>query len=238
MQLTASENRDKVGQGFPQVGFCGFLKQPFKPEPDCAKFCTLVSPAFGPAMRHSPPRVSRRKDGLGITLAISGSRPWRPTPMDMFTCSIRNMAAVPGLRDLYASLIALIGQRRQRGHLAGRPGRLLPFPDRAVRSADRGRSVDRQTVYASWLQNDKRDIVIARSLDFGADLVIFVCRARARRGRQAGSGGPRGRRLRRIQPRRRVSCRGIARCRADLQRSGESQCRAGPGSSLAGRSDR
>jgi hypothetical protein len=26
--------------------------------------------------------------------------------------------------------------------------------------------VDRQTVYASWLQNDKRDIVVARSLDF------------------------------------------------------------------------
>jgi hypothetical protein len=27
--------------------------------------------------------------------------------------------------------------------------------------------VDRQTVYASWLQNNKRDIVVARSLDFG-----------------------------------------------------------------------
>ena len=27
--------------------------------------------------------------------------------------------------------------------------------------------VDRQTVYASWMQNDKRDIVVARSLDFG-----------------------------------------------------------------------
>lgn len=26
---------------------------------------------------------------------------------------------------------------------------------------------DRQTVYASWLQNDKRDIIVARSLDFG-----------------------------------------------------------------------
>ena len=28
-------------------------------------------------------------------------------------------------------------------------------------------SVDRQTVYASWLQNDKKDVVVARSLDFG-----------------------------------------------------------------------
>ncbi|MGP0021382.1 MAG: sialidase family protein [Candidatus Sulfotelmatobacter sp.] len=27
--------------------------------------------------------------------------------------------------------------------------------------------VDRQTVYASWLQNDKRDVVVARSLNFG-----------------------------------------------------------------------
>ena len=27
--------------------------------------------------------------------------------------------------------------------------------------------VDRQTVYASWMQNDKRDILVARSLDFG-----------------------------------------------------------------------
>lgn len=27
--------------------------------------------------------------------------------------------------------------------------------------------VDRQTVYASWLQNDKRDVVVARSQDFG-----------------------------------------------------------------------
>jgi hypothetical protein len=27
--------------------------------------------------------------------------------------------------------------------------------------------LDRQTVYASWLQNNKRDIVVARSLDFG-----------------------------------------------------------------------
>jgi hypothetical protein len=27
--------------------------------------------------------------------------------------------------------------------------------------------VDRQTVYASWLQNNKQDVIIARSLDFG-----------------------------------------------------------------------
>ena len=27
--------------------------------------------------------------------------------------------------------------------------------------------VDRQTVYASWLQNEKRDVIVARSLDFG-----------------------------------------------------------------------
>ncbi len=27
--------------------------------------------------------------------------------------------------------------------------------------------VDRQTVYASWLQNNKRDVMVARSQDFG-----------------------------------------------------------------------
>jgi hypothetical protein len=34
--------------------------------------------------------------------------------------------------------------------------------------------VDRQTVYASWLQNDKRDIIVARSLDFGRNWSFSV----------------------------------------------------------------
>ncbi len=40
--------------------------------------------------------------------------------------------------------------------------------------------VDRQTVYASWLQNNKRDIVVARSLDFGRTWSFSV----AERGRE------------------------------------------------------
>jgi hypothetical protein len=40
--------------------------------------------------------------------------------------------------------------------------------------------VDRQTVYASWMQNDKRDIIVARSLDFGRNWSYSV----AERGRE------------------------------------------------------
>jgi hypothetical protein len=34
--------------------------------------------------------------------------------------------------------------------------------------------VDRQTVYASWLQNNKRDVMVARSQDFGASWYLTV----------------------------------------------------------------
>ena len=34
--------------------------------------------------------------------------------------------------------------------------------------------VDRQTVYASWLQNNKRDIIVARSLDFGRNWSVSL----------------------------------------------------------------
>ncbi len=34
--------------------------------------------------------------------------------------------------------------------------------------------VDRQTVYASWLQNDKRDVMVARSQDFGRNWYLSV----------------------------------------------------------------
>jgi len=34
--------------------------------------------------------------------------------------------------------------------------------------------LDRQTVYASWLQNDKRDVIVARSIDFGRNWSFSV----------------------------------------------------------------
>jgi BNR repeat protein len=34
--------------------------------------------------------------------------------------------------------------------------------------------VDRQTVYASWLQNNKRDVMVARSQDFGANWYLTI----------------------------------------------------------------
>jgi hypothetical protein len=44
---------------------------------------------------------------------------------------------------------------------------LLPFPTGQFDPQIAVDPVDRQTVYASWLQNNKRDILVARSLDFG-----------------------------------------------------------------------
>ena len=44
---------------------------------------------------------------------------------------------------------------------------ILPFPTGQFDPQIVVDPVDRQTVYASWLQNNKRDIVVARSLDFG-----------------------------------------------------------------------
>lgn len=44
---------------------------------------------------------------------------------------------------------------------------LLPFPTGQFDPQIVVDPVDHQTVYASWLQNNKRDIIVARSLDFG-----------------------------------------------------------------------
>jgi len=44
---------------------------------------------------------------------------------------------------------------------------LLPFPTGEFDPQIAVDPVDHQTVYASWLQNRKRDVIVARSLDFG-----------------------------------------------------------------------
>lgn len=44
---------------------------------------------------------------------------------------------------------------------------ILPFPTGQFDPQIVVDPLDRQTVYASWLQNNRRDIVVARSLDFG-----------------------------------------------------------------------
>jgi hypothetical protein len=44
---------------------------------------------------------------------------------------------------------------------------LLPLPNGQFDPQIVVDPVDRQTVYASWLQNNKRDVIVARSLDFG-----------------------------------------------------------------------
>ena len=57
---------------------------------------------------------------------------------------------------------------------------LLPFPTGQFDPQIVVDPADRQTVYASWLQNDRRDIIVARSLDFGRTWSFAV----AERGRE------------------------------------------------------
>jgi len=57
---------------------------------------------------------------------------------------------------------------------------MLPFPTGQFDPQIVVDPVDRQTVYASWLENDKRDVIVARSLDFGRTWSF----AQAERGRE------------------------------------------------------
>jgi len=74
--------------------------------------------------------------------------------------------AVPDCPTCTAPSIALIVSGDN--GLSWQPSRaLLPFPTGQFDPQIVVDPVDRQTVYASWMQNDKRDIIVARSLDFG-----------------------------------------------------------------------
>jgi hypothetical protein len=67
------------------------------------------------------------------------------------------------------------------GGVSWEPSRaLLPFPTGQFDPQIVVDPVDRQTVYASWLQNEKRDIIVARSIDFGRTWNLAV----ADRGRE------------------------------------------------------
>ncbi len=74
--------------------------------------------------------------------------------------------AVPGCQNCTAPSVALLvsddnGQTWQASRA------LLPFSTGQFDPQIVVDPVDRQTVYASWMQNNKRDIIVARSLDFG-----------------------------------------------------------------------
>jgi hypothetical protein len=74
--------------------------------------------------------------------------------------------AVPGCRTCTIPTIALLTSYDN--GLSWQPSRaLLPFPTGQFDPQIAVDPVDRQTVYASWLQNNKRDVIVARSLDFG-----------------------------------------------------------------------
>jgi hypothetical protein len=74
--------------------------------------------------------------------------------------------AVPACASCTAPTIALTVSSDN--GLTWQPSRaLLPFSTGQFDPQIVVDPVDRQTVYASWLQNDKRDVIVARSLDFG-----------------------------------------------------------------------
>jgi hypothetical protein len=74
--------------------------------------------------------------------------------------------AVPDCTTCTAPTIALLISSDS--GLSWQPSRaLLPFPTGQFDPQIVVDPSDRQTVYASWLQNNKRDIIVARSLDFG-----------------------------------------------------------------------
>jgi hypothetical protein len=73
---------------------------------------------------------------------------------------------VPECRSCTAPAIALLVSD-DNGLSWGASRAILPFPTGQFDPQIVVDPVDHQTVYASWLQNEKRDIVVARSLDFG-----------------------------------------------------------------------
>jgi hypothetical protein len=87
--------------------------------------------------------------------------------------------AVPDCPACTAPTIALLVSNDN--GLSWEPSRaLLPFSTGQFDPQIAVDPVDRQTVYASWMQNDKRDIIVARSLDFGRNWSYSV----AERGRE------------------------------------------------------
>ena len=74
--------------------------------------------------------------------------------------------AVPDCGTCTAPTIALLVSNDN--GLSWQPSRaLFPLPTGQFDPQIVVDPVDRQTVYASWMQNNKRDIIVARSLDFG-----------------------------------------------------------------------
>ena len=74
--------------------------------------------------------------------------------------------AVPDCPSCTAPTVALLVSSDN--GISWQPSRaLLPLPTGQFDPQIVVDPVDRQTVYASWMQNNKRDIMVARSLDFG-----------------------------------------------------------------------
>lgn len=87
--------------------------------------------------------------------------------------------AVPGCPICTAPTVALLVSSDN--GVSWQPSRaLLPYATGQFDPQIAVDPVDRQTVYASWMQNNKHDIIVARSLDFGANWSFSI----AERGRE------------------------------------------------------
>ena len=75
---------------------------------------------------------------------------------------------------------------------------------------------DRHTVFAAWLENKKREVILAKSSRLRRELVFHYRRPQRRRTRQARPRCPRPKRLRGLQSRRRSLGRSLAGWRPQL----------------------
>ena len=111
------------------------------------------------------PLDSPRKCGSVIERAINGARDGADTHGHIYVL-YPQYGPVADCRMCTAPIMALVvSEDNGISWHSSRP--MLPFPTGQFDPQIVVDPVDHQTVYASWLQNDKRDIVVARSLDFG-----------------------------------------------------------------------
>ncbi len=100
---------------------------------------------------------------------MNGNRPSQLTVWGIFMFSIRNTEGCPVVPACYSPTM-ILQISSDHGQTWASPTVIYPAGSNAYQVdaqivVDR---VDGQTVYAAWLQNNKSDIVVAKSTDFGA----------------------------------------------------------------------
>jgi BNR repeat-like domain len=164
--LTVGWNHGKVGQGFPQGFTLMFSKSRFEAGVSTVqKLAVLLLLALTSTAALAVPGFSPQK-----RLGYHTGDQWEPAiaadGRGHVYVLYPQYGAVPDCRTCTAPSIALLVSSDNGA--SWQPSRaILPFSTGQFDPQIVVDPVDRQTVYASWMQNDKRDIVVARSLDFG-----------------------------------------------------------------------